>query len=103
METFGKREKAFEDKYAHDAETRFRIESRAARAVAVWAAALLGKNADETAAYIGEVIAADFKEVGQDDVVQKVAADLAGKKTVDDVRAQLAVALEEAHISVTQA
>lgn len=102
MESFGKREKAFEDKFAHDAETRFKIEARAARAVAIWAAALLGKSDEQTAIYIGEVIAADFKEAGQDDLIEKVSGDLTGIKTVNDVRAQLAAALEEAHIAVTQ-
>ena len=89
MTTFDDRENAFEAKFAHDAEMQFKAEARRNKLVAVWAANLLGKSEAETQAYVAEVIAADFEEAGDEDVVRKVAGDLAGKASVDQVRAKL--------------
>jgi hypothetical protein len=36
------------------------------------------------------VVASDFEEAGIEDVVRKVSADLAGKASVDEVRAKMA-------------
>lgn len=89
MTTFDDREKSFEAKFAHDAEMQFRAEARRNKLVALWAAGLLGKSEDEAQAYVSEVIAADFEEAGIEDVVRKVAADLAGKASADEVRAKM--------------
>lgn len=103
MPTFNDRENAFENKFAYDEETRFRIEARATKSVALWAAALLGKSDGDAQAYVAEVIQADFKEAGQEDVVEKVVADLAGKASEAEVRAKLKTALAEAEAAVTKA
>lgn len=90
MTTFDDRENAFEAKFAHDAEMQFKAEARRNKLVALWAAGLMGKSEAETQAYVAEVIAADFEEAGVEDVVRKVAGDLAGKSSEDAVRAKLA-------------
>lgn len=90
MTTFDDRENAFENKYAHDAEMQFRAEARRNKLVGLWAAGLLGKSGDDAAAYAMEVVSADFEESGIEDVVRKVAADLAGKATADEIRAKMA-------------
>ena len=36
-----------------------------------------------------EVVSADFEEAGDEDVVRKIVADLAGKASADEVRAKL--------------
>ena len=56
----------------------------------LWAAGLLGKSDDAAAEYAMSVVSADFEEAGIEDVVRKVAADLAGKASADDVRAKMA-------------
>jgi hypothetical protein len=89
MTTFDDRENAFEAKFAHDSEMQFRAEARRNKLVGLWAAGLLGKTGDEAAAYAMEVVSADFEEAGDEDVVRKVAADLAGKASADEVRAKL--------------
>jgi hypothetical protein len=89
MTTFDDRENAFEAKFAHDSEMQFRAEARRNKLVGLWAAELLGKTGDEAAAYAREVIESDFEEAGDEDVVRKVVADLAGKASADDVRAKL--------------
>ena len=90
MATFDDRERAFESKFAHDADMQFRAEARRNKLLGLWAAGLLGKTGDEAAAYAVTVVQADFEEAGVEDVVRKVAADLAGHATADDIRAKLA-------------
>ena len=89
MSTFDDREHAFEAKFAHDAEMQFKAEARRNKLVALWAAGLMGKSEDETAAYVAEVIAADFEEAGIEDVVRKVAGDLGSKSSAEEVRAKM--------------
>lgn len=89
MTTFDDRENAFEAKFAHDSEMQFRAEARRNKLVGLWAAELLGKSGDAALAYAMEVVEADFEEAGDEDVVRKVVADLAGKASADEVRAKL--------------
>ncbi|MCF8512082.1 MAG: DUF1476 domain-containing protein [Rhodobacteraceae bacterium] len=93
MTTFDDRENAFEAKFAHDSEMQFRAEARRNKLVGLWAAELLGKSGDAADDYAMSVVSADFEEAGVEDVVRKVAADLAGKASADDVRAKLAALL----------
>ena len=90
MTTFDDRENAFENKFAHDANMQFRAEARRNKLVGLWAADLMGKSGDEAAAYAMSVVSADFEEAGIEDVVRKVAADLDGKASADDIRAKMA-------------
>lgn len=89
MTTFDDRENAFEAKFAHDSEMQFRAEARRNKLVGLWAAGLMGKSGEAADAYALEVVSADFEEAGDEDVVRKVVADLAGKASADDVRAKL--------------
>ena len=89
MSTFDDRERAFESKFAHDADMQFRAEARRNKLVGLWAAGLLGKSDDAAAEYAMSVVFADFEEAGIEDVVRKVAADLAGHASADDVRAKM--------------
>ncbi|MEM5500791.1 DUF1476 domain-containing protein [Ahrensia kielensis] len=70
------RENAFENKFAHDAELRFKAEARRNRLLGEWVAEKLGKTGDEIAAYAKEVVMSDFEEAGDEDVFRKVRGDL---------------------------
>lgn len=96
MTTFDDRENAYEAKFAHDADLRFKAEARAVKIAAQWAAGLLGKAGPAAEEYTAELIAADFEEAGKDDVVRKLVADLAGKADEAEIRAQLSQAMAEA-------
>jgi hypothetical protein len=96
MNSFDDRETAFESKFAHDADMQFRAEARANKLLGLWAADLLGKSDQDAADYAITVVSADFEEAGNEDVVRKVAADLAGKATADEIRAKLNALLPEA-------
>lgn len=90
MSTFDDRENAFENKYAHDEEMKFKAEARCNKLLGLWAAEMLGKSGDEAEAYAKSVIVADFEEAGHEDVVRKVAGDLEGKADADAIRAKRA-------------
>lgn len=80
MTTFNEREKAFEDKYKHDQELQFKVEVRRNKLLGLWAAELLDLKGAEAEAYAKEVIAADFAEPGDADLVGKVMGDLSEKQ-----------------------
>jgi len=76
MTTFNDREKAFEEKYKHDQELQFRVEARRNKLLGLWAAELMDRSGDDAEAYAKEVVASDFEEPGDADVVRKVLGDL---------------------------
>ena len=82
MTTFDKREDAFEKKFAHDAELRFKAEARRNRMLGTWAAGLLGKRGAEADAYVRSVIDADFEQAGDEDVFGKLRRDFDAAKVV---------------------
>lgn len=96
MTTFDDRENAFEAKFAHDEEMQFKAVARRNRLLGLWAAELMGISGDEAEAYAKTVVIADFEEAGHEDVVRKVAGDLDGRATPDDIRAKMAELLPEA-------
>lgn len=99
MTTFDKREEGFEKKFALDAEQKFKAEARRNRLLGQWAAEKLGLNGDAATAYAKEVVAADFEESGDDDVLRKVEKDLAAKGLTipgTEIRAKMNEFLAEA-------
>jgi len=76
---FKDREKGFEAKYQHDQETQFKITARRNKLLGLWAAEKMGLSGPAADAYAKEVVAADFEEAGDSDVVRKVLGDLSGK------------------------
>ena len=79
MTTFDKREEGFEKKFAMDADQKFKAEARRNRLLGLWAAEKLGITGDAATAYAKEVVAADFEEAGDADVVRKVLGDFTAK------------------------
>ena len=79
MSGFDDREKGFEKKFAHDADLKFKAESRRNKMLAEWAGAKLGMSDDEIANYIKEVRRSDLEEAGDDDVFRKLRADFDAK------------------------
>ncbi|MEX0852306.1 MAG: DUF1476 domain-containing protein [Bauldia sp.] len=75
MTTFDKREDAFEKKFAHDAELKFKAEARRNKLLGLWAAGLLGKTGADAEAYAKAVVASDFERAGDGDVFDKIRTD----------------------------
>jgi hypothetical protein len=69
------REEAFEKRFAHDEELRFKAEARRNKLLGIWAAGLLGKSGEDAAAYSMAVVKADVAERGEEDVFRKIRAD----------------------------
>jgi len=76
MTTFDDRERAFEGRFAHDEEMKFRILARRNRLLGEGAARKMGLSPDETEAYAKDVVRADFEEAGDEDVIRKILGDL---------------------------
>ena len=76
MTSFDDRKDAFEKKFAHDEELRFKATARRNKLLGLWAAEKLGKSGADADAYAKTVVLADFQEAGDDDVLRKVRGDL---------------------------
>ena len=98
MTTFDKREEGFEKKFAHDEELKFKAEARRNKLLGIWAAGKLGLAGPAADAYAKEVVAADFEEAGDGDVLRKLRKDFDAKsvavgdadirRTMDELMAQ---------------
>jgi hypothetical protein len=75
MSEFDRRKKAFEDKFAHDQDLKFKALARRNRLLGLWAAEKLGLQGEAAQAYAQEVIKADLQEPGEEDVFRKLRAD----------------------------
>jgi hypothetical protein len=87
MTSFDQRKDAYENKFAHDEELRFKATARRNKLLGLWAAAKLGKSGPDAEAYAKSVVLADFEEAGDEDVLRKVKADFAagGVSVPDEV------------------
>jgi len=95
--TFDKREEGFEKQFAHDEELRFKAMARRNKLLGLWAAGVLGKSGADAEAYAKEVVLADFEEAGDNDVLRKVAKDLADKGIGEsEIRAKMNELLAQA-------
>ncbi|WP_310496244.1 DUF1476 domain-containing protein [Sandarakinorhabdus sp.] len=97
MTSFDDRENAFEAKFAHDADLKFRVLARRDKLAGLWAAEKLGLTGEAAMNYAKEVILSDLETPGDDDIVGKLLTDLA-PLGVDSaaIQAELAVAEAEA-------
>lgn len=105
MSTFKDREKAFETKYAHDAEMVFKAEARRNRKLAAWVGEKLGMNEEESKSYGSALISADLKEAGDDDVIAKIMADAKAKGATldeDELKAKSAELLAQSKAEIIE-
>lgn len=104
MTTFDDRQKAFEAKFAHDADLKFKVAARRDKLVGLWAAGKLGLSGDAADAYAKSTVIADLEEAGDEDVVRKLVADLDAKGVAEaEVRAALAEQSEIARRQIMEA
>ena len=77
MTTFNEREKAFEKKYEHDQDLKFKVNARKNKLLGLWAAGLMGKSGADAEAYAKDVVLADYEKPGDSDVIENLVKDLA--------------------------
>jgi len=94
MSQFDKREKNFENKFAHDQELEFKAQARRNKLLGLWAAEKMGLAGPDAEAYAKEVIKADFEEAGDEDVFRKIRGDF-DAKGVDQSDHQIRREMEE--------
>ena len=103
MTNLDDRRRAFESKWAHDAETRFKIEAKRNRALALWAAGEKGLSGQAVEDLVNSVIASDFQEAGDEDVFRKLRSELDADKYPDAViRTKMTEALDAAAAAVSK-
>lgn len=102
MASLDDRRDAFEKRFAHDEELRFKATARRNRMLGHWAAEKLGRSdADD---YAKAVVMADFEEAGDGDVIRKVRGDFeaAGQSVGEaEIRAKLDEFLAKAVAEIT--
>ena len=79
MTEFDKREEAFEQRFAHDEELKFKATARRNKLLGLWAAEKLGLKGAEADSYALSVVMADFEEQGDHDVARKIRKDFDAK------------------------
>ena len=77
--SFEDRKRQEEARYQHDQEFLFKVRNRRNRLFGLYVAELLGLSGPDADAYAKEVVLADFERPGDEDVFEKVRADLAAK------------------------
>ena len=77
--SFDKREKGFEQKFAHDEEIRFKAQARRNKLVGLWAAARLGLADAAAEAYAEAVVTAELEAPDSDAVFRKLRTDFDAK------------------------
>ena len=96
------RGKAFESKWAHDAELRFKVEARRNRALGLWAAEQKGLTGQAAEDFTDSVIAADFQEAGDEDVFRKLRSELEPSVSDAAIRDKMRECLAAAVASLTK-
>jgi len=91
------RKKSFEKKFATDQEKEFKISAKRNKLLANWAGSILGFTEDQKKNYVSEIIKADFKEAGDNDVFLKIKEDLKSKNIQDsEIKKKMSEFLEKA-------
>jgi hypothetical protein len=75
--TFDKREQAFEAKFVHDAELRFKATARRNKLLGNWAAKQLGLAGAAAAAYANDLVIGALELQSDPDMLRKLSQDLA--------------------------
>jgi hypothetical protein len=92
MTTFDEREHAFEEKFAHDQELRFKVHARRNRLLGKWAADRLGLTGPAAETYAASLAQLDATKFNDDALIRRVVDDLTAKgkaTTESEVRSQL--------------
>ena len=95
-DAFQEREKGFERKYQLDQDQQFRAQSRRDRIFGKWVGGKLGITGAELESYAVEVVDSNFEKPGDEDMLDKVKADLKAKQ-VDISDSELRSALLDAY------
>lgn len=94
MTTFDDRDKGFENKFAHEKESSFKITARRNKLLGLWAAGKQGMSGADAEQYARDIVLAEFEAGGDSsqDVVDRLLADFGRAKVAlseRDIRAEM--------------
>ncbi len=98
-DTFNDREKAFENKFKHDEELRFKAHNKSIKLLGLWAAGQIGLTGKDADAYADKIIETDVDHKKGGGPLRKVQIDLAAKgieMTEHQLQNQLNIHIEQA-------
>jgi hypothetical protein len=75
MTTFDEREHAFEEKYAHDEELRFKARVRRDKLLGLWAAEKLGKTGPAAEDYAAGFVVAEIRKDSTEQILKTIRTD----------------------------
>lgn len=99
------RARIFAEKFAHDQEVSFLIESRACRLFGLWVAENMNLEKSDAQTYARDLVATNMDEPGLDDVLRKARKDLENKGlSVSDhlLRVHLDECLTQARLQIME-
>lgn len=94
MTSFDDRKNAYESKFAHDEELKFKATARRNKLLGRWAAEKMGLTGEAAETYAKDVVLSDLQEPGEEDVFRKVRKDF-DAKGVDQSDHQIRRTMEE--------
>ncbi len=94
MNSFDDREKAYEKKFAHDAELQFKANARRNKLLGLWAAEKMGLTGEAVDKYAKDVVLSDLEEPGEEDVFRKIRGDF-DEAGIDQSDHQIRRSMEE--------
>lgn len=96
MTTFDEREAAYEAQFVREAELEFLAQASRNKHIGYWAAALMGKTAEQAVRYAKDIIRTDLQEGGEEAVLRKLKTDLGDLRPEDRIRERMGEFLAEA-------
>jgi hypothetical protein len=91
-----------DSKLAHDHDKAFKLRARGVKMVGMWAAERLGLSGAAAEEFARSVVATDFDEPGDEDVIGRLKVELAGANVTEtDIRAALTRCLTEAEAAAS--
>jgi hypothetical protein len=79
MTTFDDKEKAAENKYAHDKEQEFKVHARAHKLLGLWAAGKMGLSGAQAEEYAALIVTVDMAKANPQHLFKKIKNDLFDK------------------------
>lgn len=105
MTTFDQRKKAFENKFFHDEEAKFKLASRRRKLLGLWAAEQMHKSEEDSLEYALDIVRLGMEDSREGAVVRKLMDDMQAiglHVTEEDIREQMDVLHTQAARELTE-
>ena len=100
MSTCDDRENAFEAKFAHDLEKKFRAEMMALRQIAVWGVSLIQISPDENEHRTAALQSLEMRKGAKALILAQLADDLSGEVDEDAIKTTYDLFLQDARVKL---